>query len=153
MNRNTGSMDFCITNKIKNNRDLSLQDDTFRFFKCIKNTKKTEAVMSWDRSWNFGQKTLSIEDVRGQTKKMLTEYNEISVSIEQEADDCITCFFSVPVDGTEEASVVEISIYHMGGKSYILSLEGDASDNAKQVLANSLAEDLAAAFGAEPLEE
>ena len=49
--------------------------------------------------------------------------------------------------------MVEISIYHMGGKSYVLSLEGDASDNATHALSSPLAEDLAEAFGAEPLEE
>jgi hypothetical protein len=109
--------------------------------------------MAWDRSWNFGQKTLSIEDVRIQTTKILADRSGVSLVIEQEAEDCITCFFSIPVEGAKEASVVEVSIYHMGGKSYVLSLEGDASDNSSQALADSLAEDLAEAFGAEPLEE
>jgi len=109
--------------------------------------------MSWDRSWNFEQKSLSIEDVQEHTTKILADRNEISVVIEKEANDCITCFFSIPKEGTEETDVIEISFYHMGGKSYVISLEGGAANNSTQPLSDSLAEDLAESFGAEPLEE
>ena len=109
--------------------------------------------MSWDRSWTFAHKALSIEDVEEHTTKILAKYNKISVVIEKEANDCITCFFSISKEETEETDVIEISFYHMGGKNYVISLEGGSSDNAKQPLADNIAEDLAESFDAEPLEE
>ena len=107
--------------------------------------------MSWDRSWAFEKKNVVVSDVEEQALSILKEYNDITVVVEQEAPDCITCFFTVP--SGEETQTVEISVYHMGGKSYVVSLEADASDNANQALADTLAEDLAEAFGGEPLEE
>ena len=109
--------------------------------------------MSWDRSWAFERKSVVISDVQTQAASILEGYNSITVVVEQEDHDCITCFFTVPVEGSETGHVVEISIYHMGGKSYVVSLEADASDNADQALADALAEDFAEAFGGEPLEE
>ena len=109
--------------------------------------------MSWDRSWTFAHKALSIEDVEKHATKILAEYNKISVVIEKEANDCITCFFSILKEDTEKSDVIEISFYHMGGKNYVISLEGDSSDNATQPLSDHLAEDLAESFEAEPLEE
>ena len=53
----------------------------------------------------------------------------------------------------KESAIIELSIYHMGGRRYILSLEADASDNSNQDLAEDLAEDLAVVFDASPLEE
>ena len=107
--------------------------------------------MSWDRSWAFEKKNVLPSDVEEHAQSILKEYSDISVLVEQEAADCITCFFTVP--SGENAHTVEISIYHMGGKSYVVSLEADAADNANQALADMLAEDLAEAFGGEPLEE
>lgn len=109
--------------------------------------------MSWDRSWAFEKKNVLVSDVQEQASKVLVDYNNLTFVVEQEDHDCITCFFTVPVEGCEAGHVVEISVYHMGGKSYVLSLEADASDNAEQALADALAEDLAEAFGGEPLEE
>ena len=107
--------------------------------------------MSWDRSWAFEKKQLSISSVEEYAQSILKEYNGITVVVEQEASDCITCFFTVPSD--EGSQTIEISVYHMGGKSYVVSLEADASDNADQSLSDALAEDLAETFGGEPLEE
>ncbi|MAA77767.1 MAG: hypothetical protein CL916_00790 [Deltaproteobacteria bacterium] len=107
--------------------------------------------MSWDRSWAFEKKSVLISDVEENARSILKEYNDITVVVEQEASDCITCFFTVPSGA--EAHTVEISVYHMGGKSYVVSLEADAADNENQALADTLAEDLAEAFGGEPLEE
>ena len=109
--------------------------------------------MSWDRSWAFETKKLTKEDVKMAAEKVLREYDDINLEIEEEASDCITCFFSVMEQGNNEAAIIEISIYHMGGKRYILSLEADASDNAHQELAGDLAEDLSIVFDADPLEE
>ena len=91
--------------------------------------------MSWDRSWAFEKKNVVVSDVEEQALSILKEYNDITVP------------------SGEETQTVEISVYHMGGKSYVVSLEADAADNANQALADTLAEDLAEAFGGEPLEE
>ena len=109
--------------------------------------------MSWDRSWAFEKKKVVTEDVTAAATKILESYENISLEVEEEATDCITCFFSVVEEGSEEPAVIEISIYHMGGKRYVLSLEGDASDNASQELADTIAEELADVFDAEPLED
>ena len=110
--------------------------------------------MSWDRSWTFRSKTLNISSVRQKADGIVAEYVGLRAELEQEADDCITVFFTVPSqDEGEAAKVIEISIYGMGSRNYIISLEADASDNRLSEDADQLAEDLAAAFEAVSLEE
>ena len=109
--------------------------------------------MSWDRSWAFESKNLKKEDIRIAAEQVLREYEAITLEVDEEASDCTTCFFSLMKTENSEPPIIELSIYHMGGRRYILSLEGDASDNATQDLAQDLAEELAVVFEAEPLEE
>lgn len=107
--------------------------------------------MSFDRSWMFEQANLTVEIIQSQVQKVLASYSDITCDIEQEASDCITCFFRVSSE--LETKNVEISFYHMDGKRYVLSLEADAADNHGFEIADILAEDLAVLFDAEPLEE
>ena len=110
--------------------------------------------MSWDRSWTFKSKTLNQSLVRQREDGIVAEYVGLTAEVEQEADDCITVFFTVPSqDDGGEAKVIEISIYGMGSRSHIISLEANASDNRMSEDADQLAEDLAAAFEAVSLEE
>ena len=110
--------------------------------------------MTWDRSWNFRKKSFTIQHVKQAAEQVIDQYQGVLVRVEKEAEDCITCFFSIPsLTPNNEPKVIEISIYHMGKNTYILSLETDASDNRTSEDADQLAEDLAAVFSALPLEE
>lgn len=106
--------------------------------------------MSWDRTWQMRRRRLRAADVQPIAAQIAQDYRGVQVDVEEEATDCITCFFSIP---TEEGPVtVEISAYEMGSGTYILSLEGDASDNGEHwEEASQLAEDLADALDAQPL--
>ena len=110
--------------------------------------------MTWNRSWSFRKKSFTIQHVKQAAEQVVLQYQGLQVRIEKEAEDCITCFFSVP-SGTpdHEAKVIEISIYHMGKNTHVLSLETDAADNRNSEDADQLAEDLAGLFSALPLEE
>lgn len=107
--------------------------------------------MSFDRSWAFEKTNLTVAFIQEQVDKVLTSHQGISCEIEEEASDCITCFFSCEIEA--ETKSIEISFYHMEGKRYVLSLEADAADNNGLEIADVLAEDLAQLFDAEPLEE
>ena len=108
--------------------------------------------MSWDRSWIFEKSNFTVEVFRTYVEKLLASLEDIRFEIEQEASDCITCFFSIH-QNEETTKTVEISVYHMEGKRHVLSLEADASDNAELEIADRLVEDLADLLDGDPLEE
>ena len=111
--------------------------------------------MGWDRSWGFSHKTLSEKLVAEKATTIATAYVGVSVSVVKEADDCISCFFSVPIskDVDTDHRTLEISIYTMSKNQYVISLEADASENHLSEDADQLAEDMALAFEAVSLEE
>ena len=109
--------------------------------------------MSWDRSWSFKQKNLSTQMITQKSASVAKQYIGVTFEVDKEADDCTTIFFVVPENQEESTKTIEISIYHMGQNQHIISLEADSSDNRLSEDADQLAEDIAAAFGANPLEE
>ena len=110
--------------------------------------------MGWDRSWSFNQKNLSLNQTKRLVETIAAGYVGVTVVVEKEAEDCLSCFFSVPTEENQEnTNTIEISIYTMGKNTYVLSLEADASDNRMSEDADQLAEDMAEAFHAIPLED
>ena len=95
--------------------------------------------MSGDRVWRLPWTRLDIAALREVAGYAASLIEGVSVAVEAEADDCHTCFFSVPnqapdwaADETEpeaDPGVVEVSIYDLDRDGVVLSLEADASDN------------------------
>lgn len=108
--------------------------------------------MSWDCTWRLPGKKLDSDKLGQAVGQVAANYAGVQTEIVSEAKDCTTCFFDVP-HGSEGGQItVEISAYDLG-KEWVLSLEADASDNGGYWdEACQLAEDLADAMGAEPLE-
>ena len=105
--------------------------------------------MSWDRTWRCSKKKLSYTEVEQAAQLVAQSYKGVSVTVEKEAEDCTTCFFTVVEE--EVRSTFEISIYNLGKDGWIISLEADASDNRLSEDSDQLAEDLAAELDAFPL--
>ena len=105
--------------------------------------------MSWDRTWRCSKKKLTYIDVEQAAQRVAHAYKGVSVSVEREAEDCTTCFFTV-AEGEAE-TLFEISLYNLGKDGWIISLEADASDNRLSEDSDQLAEDLAAELDAFPL--
>jgi hypothetical protein len=116
------------------------------------NSHRIGENMAWDRSWRCRQKKLSLSERELASQKIAKEYEGVSVSVEKESDECITCFFTVPAKSDDRHSTIELSIYDMGKDGFVLSLEADASDNQLSEDADQLAEDLAAELEAVSLE-
>lgn len=110
--------------------------------------------MSWDQTWRLRAKRLKASELQPRAEAVARDYAGVTVEVETEADDCITIFFSVPTaEPDDPPATLEVSIYAMGDGTHIVSLEGDAADNHDYWDdAAQLAEDLAAALGAQPLE-
>lgn len=117
--------------------------------------------MSWERLWRLPGKRLDTLAIRQAAASVAAAYEGVAVEVEWEEDDEVTCFFSVPRGGTpgngaphpSEPWEVEVSIYDLGQDGVVLSLEGEAADNdAAFDDACQLAEDLADALDAEPIE-
>lgn len=109
--------------------------------------------MSWDQTWRLRSKKISLAAMKEAAAGVAQNYEGVEVEVEAEADDCITFFFTAPTDEEEVYATLEVSLYEMGDGTHILSLEGDASDNhGYWDDASQLAEDLAEALGAQPLE-
>lgn len=107
--------------------------------------------MSWDQTWQLRRRRLKT-DLQTSVARVKQTYVGVEAAIEEEAADCVTVFFTVPTEADIPATV-EISLYEMEKGRYILSLEADAADNnANWDDAAQLAEDLADALGAEPLD-
>ena len=107
--------------------------------------------MAWDRTWRCRNKGLRLNDFTKAVQAVVDSYKNIQGSVEKEADDCWTCFFTVPSEDNSTESVYEISLYNLGKDGFVLSLEADASDNRLSDEVDQLAEDLAAELEAEPL--
>ncbi|MEL6346370.1 MAG: hypothetical protein AAFV53_24880 [Myxococcota bacterium] len=109
--------------------------------------------MSWDQTWQVNKKRLRVSDLEPLVDKIVAEYQRVEGRVEEEASDCITVFFTVPTEEEDVRATLEVSFYEMSRGSYVLSVEADASDNnAHWDDAATLAEDLADAMGAHPLE-
>ena len=110
--------------------------------------------MSWDRTWGFKKRALSVTHIQDAAQRVATGYAGVSVTIDKESEDCITAFFSVPIaENSDTVATIELSIYTMGRNDHILSLEGDAADNHETWDdASQLAEDLAESLNATPLQ-
>ena len=103
--------------------------------------------MSWDLVWRTAWRRLEADRIRSAAEAVAKGFEGVTVEVEVEEKDCITCFFSVPDEGGPR--LVEISFYDLGGDGRVLSLEIDASDNqAIWEDASELAEQLADAVGA-----
>ena len=105
--------------------------------------------MSWDRTWRLKKKLLPLAEITVAANQVAHLYDGVTVTVNKEAEDCTTCFFTVPQN--EAPQTYEISIYNMGKDGFVISLEADASDNHKSEDADQLAEDLALELNAEPL--
>ena len=108
--------------------------------------------MAWDRTWRCRKKSIQWDEFRSAAERIGGSYQGIQIELEREADDCWTCFFVVPNEDKTESSVYEVSLYNMGKDGFVLSLEADASDNRMSDESDQLAEDLAEALDAYPLE-
>ena len=108
--------------------------------------------MSWDRTWKCKNKQLTFQQFSEAVQAVVDGYKGVQSRIEKEADDCWTCFFSVPKEDTNDESLYEVSLYHMGKDGFVLSLEVDAADNRMSEEADQLAEDLAIELDAEPID-
>ena len=110
--------------------------------------------MSWDRTWGFKKRALSITHIQHAAQGVAAGYAGVTVTVEKESSDCISAFFAVPIAAdSDTVSTIELSIYTMGRSEHILSLEGDAEDNHDAWDdACQLAEDLADSLAATPLQ-
>ena len=103
-----------------------------------------------DRTWRVPWKKLDRARLEEAARAVAGGYEGVSVTVETEGDDCLTCFFSVP---GEEGGTVELSVYDLDADGFVLSLELDASDNVEVGEdAHVLAEDLADELEARPLD-
>ena len=103
-----------------------------------------------DRTWRVPWKKLERARLEEAARAVAGGYEGVSVVVETEGEDCLTCFFSVP---GEEGGTVELSVYDLDADGFVLSLELDASDNVEVGEdAHVLAEDLAHELEARPLD-
>jgi hypothetical protein len=103
-----------------------------------------------DRTWRVPWKKLELHTLEQAAREVAAGYEGVTVTVEAEGDDCLTCSFSVP---GEEGGTVELSVYDLETDGFVLSLELDASDNVEVGEdTHVLAEDLADALEARPLD-
>ena len=73
-----------------------------------------------------------------------SEFEGLQIRLEKEADDCWTCFLDSPIEGSEEVSTCELSVYHLGKKDgFFLSLEAETVSPENLEAADQFAEELA----------
>lgn len=108
--------------------------------------------MSWDRAWKCRNKRLEFQDFTAAVSVVTTAYESVEGTVEKEAKDCWTCYFTVPGEVDGESNTYEVSLYNMGKDGFVLSLEVDASDNRLSEDSDQLAEELAIELDAEPIE-
>lgn len=126
--------------------------------------------MSWERLWKLDMRRLDLAAITNAAQAAAASYAGVTVSVDWEDDDTVSCFFQVPARSAEtdpsspdtsspetsrEADdlEVEISIYDLARDGRVLSLEGEAADNdAAFDDASQLAEDMADALGGRPLD-
>jgi hypothetical protein len=112
-----------------------------------------------DRTWRVPWKRLDLPRFTQAATEAAAAYAGVQVTVEAEDVDTHTAFFAIPArppEGDElggEGGVVELSLYDMDGDGILLSLEDDASDNARlQEDVDQLAEDIADALEAESVD-
>lgn len=104
-----------------------------------------------DLTWRVPRNRAGLDTIRRAACATAAEYTGVEVEVAQEDADCVTCFFTVP--SPEGPAVVEVSVYDLDRDGHVLSLEGEASDNADSWDdAAELAENLAERLDAEPLD-
>ena len=107
---------------------------------------------AFDRTWRVQGKSLDVARIRTAAQGVAAAYAGVTVKVDWEDDDTVTCFFGTnSTDG--EPLIVELSVYDLGSDGRVLSLEADAGDNdATWDDACQLAEDLAEALGGRALD-
>lgn len=106
----------------------------------------SEEFDAFDRAWKLPGKRLELELIRSAAEALTRAYEGLSVRVDWEDDDTVTCFFRSEEDGT--AYEIELSVYDLDSDGRVLSLEADAADNSAHFEdACQLAEDLAEALG------
>lgn len=130
--------------------------------------------MSWELTWKLGWGSLRADRVREAAERLAATMPGAVTRVEVEDRDCISCYFEVPAaivdaaresgeqagdEGPEASSggparyTIELSFYDLDSDGCVFSLESEWSDNeAAWDAACQLAEDLADAVGAEPLD-
>ena len=105
-----------------------------------------------DRVWRLAQKSLSESEGKRAAEEVASGYEGLSLEVEREAEDCLSFFFSLPVEGESNAEI-ELSIYDLGGGKIVLSQEPDAGDHQRYwEEACQLAEDMAEALSGESVD-
>ena len=100
-----------------------------------------------DRVWRLAQRSISTADCKSAAERVAAGYEGVAVEVEREADDCLSFFFSLPVEEDVRAEI-ELSVYDLGSGQVVLSQEPDAGENNSYwdescQLAEDLAEELA----------
>lgn len=104
-------------------------------------------------SWRLEMKSLDEVKLRTTAESVASGYKGVTVKVEREAGDTVTCFFDVPDDEGGGRSEVEISAYDMGNDGIVLNMDaGDADNNGSWDDACELAEGMAEDLGGQSLE-
>ena len=99
-----------------------------------------------DLTWRIRSKSIEEQKIGDMARAIATSYENVSVDLEREEQDCLTLFFSVPSENNDMCEV-EISIYDLNKDGVVISLEADAADNNDTWEdASQIAEDLADAL-------
>jgi hypothetical protein len=104
-----------------------------------------------DLVWRIPGKSLKLATLREAGVTTASNYEGVTLEVDQEDSDCVSFFFSVPTEDGDP-SEVEVSVYDLKGDGLVLSLEADAADNdAIWDEASQIAEDLSDSLGGSPL--
>ena len=72
---------------------------------------------------------LDIGELKLAAQSVAAMFEGVSVEVEKEAPDTVTCFFSVPQEEGSGHFEVEISAYDMGRDGIVLNMEAGDGDN------------------------
>lgn len=114
--------------------------------------------MFGDRTWRLSWRTLDLGRLTDAVRDVAAGFAGVQVDVEDEGEETHTAFFRIPVpeedveDDIGPEATCELSVYDLEGM-LVLTLEGDAGDNSwLGEDADQIAEALAEALGARPLE-
>jgi len=114
--------------------------------------------MFGDRTWRLPWRSLDLGRLTDAANDVAAGFAGVSVEVEDEGEGTHTAFFRIPVpeedieDDIGPEATCELSVYDLEG-SIVLTLEADASDNSwLGEDADQVADALADALGAHPLE-
>ncbi len=112
-----------------------------------------------DRTWRLPWRSLDFSRLHVAAVNVAAGFAGVTVNVEDEGEGTHTAFFTVPVpDDAQEydigpEAICEISVYDLDGGSIVMTLEGDAADNAwLDEDADQIAEALAEALDADVLD-